>query len=179
MGIASRAFAFATVHRPENTEDEGRWTGILASFREIARRMPILWPAHPRTRQKLEGVTLPGVTLVGPMPYLQTQALLSRARVVMTDSGGLQKEAAFHRVPCVTLRDTTEWVELTYAGVNVLCGARPSRIVAAAESATWPAAGLPAGLYGNGQSASQIAAEIARHVSNAQPVHPHTAAQAW
>jgi len=164
LGLAERGFAFATVHRAENTDDPSRWDGIVAAIRAIGGQMPVIWAAHPRTREKVRGLDLPGVVIVDPQAYLHTQALVSAARLVLTDSGGLQKEAAFHRTPCVTLRDQTEWVELVDAGVNVLAGAVCDRIVSAAESAAWPGQGLPPDLYGDGQAARQIAAAVAARV---------------
>jgi UDP-GlcNAc3NAcA epimerase len=110
-------------------------------------------------------VQLPGVVIIDPQPYLDTQALVSAARVVLTDSGGLQKEAAFHQRPCITLRDRTEWGELVDAGVNVLVGADSEKIVSATTGAAWPAHGLPAHLYGDGRSAEHIAAALAAHLA--------------
>jgi UDP-GlcNAc3NAcA epimerase len=164
-GLQPGGFAFATVHRAENTGTPARWAGILAAFGSIAQRLPLLWAAHPRTRALVRDLQFPGVTIVDPQPYLDTQALVSAARVVLTDSGGLQKEAAFHETPCVTLRDRTEWSELVEAGVNVLAGADREAIVAAATGAAWPAHGLPARLYGDGRTAEHIAAAIAAHVA--------------
>ncbi len=120
-----------------------------------------MWAAHPRTRALVRDVQLPGVVILDPQPYLETQALVSASRAVLTDSGGLQKEAAFHQVPCVTLRDRTEWGELVEAGVNVLAGADRQAIVQATVGASWPAAGLPAHLYGDGRTAAAIAAAVA------------------
>ena len=162
LGVTPRGFAFATVHRAENTDNEDRWTGILAAFAAIGQRLPIVWAAHPRTREKVAGLDLPGVKIVDPLPYLQTQALISAARVVLTDSGGLQKEAAFHCTPCVTLRDRTEWVELLDAGVNVLAGADTDRIITCATNAQWPATGLPPDLYGDGQTSKAMAHTVRR-----------------
>jgi UDP-N-acetylglucosamine 2-epimerase len=165
FGVGAHGFAFATVHRAENTDNGARWAGILAAFAEIGRQIPVVWAAHPRTRDTIRGLDLPGVMIVSPLPYLQTQALISAARVVLTDSGGLQKEAAFHRIPCVTLRDRTEWVELVDAGVNVIAGADCDRIVAATQHAFWPESGVPSRLYGNGDTAVQIAAAVAALVN--------------
>lgn len=166
LGLTPGAFAFATVHRAENTDDPARWNGILDAFRTLARDLPIVWAVHPRTKPQLAQAHLAGVRLIDPLPYLQTQALLSSARLVLTDSGGLQKEAAFHARPCVTLRDETEWGELVTCGVNVLAGAGASRIVAAAREASWPASGLPANLYGDGHAADHIAAAIAAAIAD-------------
>ena len=163
--LESGSFAFATVHRAENTDTPARWAGILAGFAAIGRHQPVVWAAHPRTRALVRGVQLPGVTIIDPQPYLETQALVSAARVVLTDSGGLQKEAAFHQTPCVTLRDRTEWGELVDAGVNVLAGADAGTIVAATARAAWPARGIPAQLYGDGRTAESIASVIAAHIA--------------
>lgn len=168
LGLEPRGFAFATVHRAENTDNETRWAGILEAFAEIGKSLPVVWAAHPRTRERVSGLSFPGVAVIDPLPYLETQALLSAAQVVLTDSGGLQKEAAFHATPCVTLRERTEWVELVEAGVNSLAGANRERIVAAAQRATWPEAGLPAGLYGDGQTARQVASAVAARVAAVQ-----------
>lgn len=165
MSVAPRTFAFATVHRAENTDDPERWSRILAAFEHIGREMPIIWAVHPRTREMVRALDLPGLRLIEPLPYLDTQALICSARVVLTDSGGLQKEAAFHQTPCVTLREGTEWVELLDAGVNVLGGATPERMRDAAVSASWPTHGVPADLYGDGRSSHVIAAAIARVVT--------------
>ncbi len=164
-GLTNGAFAFATVHRAENTDDAARWSGILEAFAAIGQRMPLLWAVHPRTSAKVQGLVLPGVQFTDPLPYLQTQALLRSAAVVLTDSGGLQKEAAFHGTPCVTLRDQTEWVELVTAGVNRLAGAEPAAILEAFERASWPEAGLPRMLYGDGRTAEQVAACLAARLS--------------
>ena len=153
FSVTPGGYAFATVHRAENTDDPDRWQSIIEGLSRVGREVaPVLWPVHPRARHLLRGDGS-NVRWLDPIPYLETQALVMNARVVLTDSGGLQKEAAFHRTPCVTLREETEWVELVEHGVNVLAGADADRIVESAKAARWPAAGLPNGLYGNGHSA--------------------------
>jgi UDP-N-acetylglucosamine 2-epimerase len=161
LGLEPRRFVFVTVHRAENTDDPQRWQGLLAGITRVAAVVgPVIWPVHPRARGLLDGVSLPGVRMSEPLPYFETQALVGHARVVLTDSGGLQKEAAFHGTPCVTLRDETEWVELVECGVNCLAGTDPARIVELTDAACWPAAGLPAGLYGDGHSAELMASHL-------------------
>lgn len=160
FSVQERRFALMTVHRAENTTNEDRWWEILDAASEIAKQLPILWPVHPRTREQLRGLRWQGVSLMDPLPYLQTQALVRSARVVLTDSGGIQKECAWHETPCVTLREQTEWTELTECGVNVLAGADCKRIVAAVENAEWPRNGLPEGMYGDGRSAEAIAESV-------------------
>jgi len=168
LGIKNGGYALATTHRAENSDDPVRWKGICEGFRQVAAGgVPVIWPVHPRVRHLVEGENSDGVMLLDPQPYLETQALLAGARVVLTDSGGLQKEAAFHGVPCVTLRDETEWVELLAAGVNVLAGADPARIASLALEACWPASGLPAELYGDGHASQAIAAVIQQKFSKA------------
>ena len=157
FGVTPGAFVFTTVHRAENTDDPERWHSILDAVSCVGREVaPVLWPVHPRVRDRLRDVSIPSVTLLEPLPYFETQALVMQARVVLTDSGGLQKEAAFHETPCVTLRDTTEWVELLEHGVNSLAGVDPETVVRMAKTAHWRRDGLPLQLYGDGRSADMI-----------------------
>ncbi len=168
FGLDVGGYALATIHRAENTDDPVRWHQIQEGLQRIATGgLPVIWPVHPRVRSRVEVKDKNVVHLLEPQPYLETQALLAGSRVVLTDSGGLQKEAAFHGVPCVTLRDETEWVELLAAGVNVLAGADPARIASLAQEARWPASGLPAELYGDGHTSKTIAAVIQQSVSKA------------
>lgn len=122
LGLTPGAYAVATIHRAENTDDPERFARVVAWLEEAARKTPVVMPVHPRTRKLLasRGLTPAGLTLIDPVGYLDMARLLSRAAAVFTDSGGLQKEAYFHRVPCVTLRDETEWVETIEAGWNRL-----------------------------------------------------------
>lgn len=122
LGLQRRSYAAATIHRAENTDDPRRFARVMAWLEEAARERPIVMPTHPRTRKLLEksAITLRGVRLIDPLGYLDMAWLVHNAAAVFTDSGGLQKEAYFHRVPCVTLRDETEWVETIAAGWNRL-----------------------------------------------------------
>jgi UDP-GlcNAc3NAcA epimerase len=121
-GLEPRAYAVATIHRAENTDDPERFARVIAWLEAAARETPVVMPVHPRTRKLLASrqLTPAGLTLIDPIGYLDMARLLSRAAAVFTDSGGLQKEAYFHRVPCVTLREETEWVETIEAGWNRL-----------------------------------------------------------
>jgi UDP-GlcNAc3NAcA epimerase len=161
FGVETGRFALATVHRVENTDDPKRWAGILQGLERVAREVtPVIWPAHPRTRALLSRRSPAGVQVVDPIPYFETQALLRHARVVLTDSGGLQKEAAFQEIPVVVLRDETEWVELVACGAARLVGTDPVRIAGEAAAATWPVTGLPAGLFGDGHAADVVATGV-------------------
>jgi UDP-GlcNAc3NAcA epimerase len=122
LGIGGRCFAVATVHRAESTEDSETLGEIIAFLRERARDCVVVLPIHPRLRQRIEEwkLDLGGIVTCDPVGYLDMHRLLQSAIAVFTDSGGLQKEAYFHRVPCVTLRNETEWVETVEAGWNRL-----------------------------------------------------------
>jgi len=113
---------------------------IMAWLEEAAQERPIVMPLHPRTRKLMADADLvpAGVRLVNPLGYLDMTRLVRNAAAVFTDSGGLQKEAYFHRVPCVTLRDETEWVETVQAGWNVLTGADTTAILKAVRTFTLP-----------------------------------------
>jgi UDP-GlcNAc3NAcA epimerase len=119
---------------------------------------PIVFPAHPRTRTALAGLAPRGLTPIDPLGYLDFGALASQARAILTDSGGVQTEAYWYGVPCVTLRPTTEWVDTVEAGANVLVDDDPDAIERAAGAARFPA-GAPQ-LYGDGHAAERIAAAL-------------------
>lgn len=156
LGVAEQGYLLATVHRAENTDDPARLRAILAAFDAIEE--PLIFPAHPRTRKLLAraGYAPPAhVRLVEPVGYLDMVMLERGARLILTDSGGVQKEAYWLGVPCLTLRDETEWVETVASGWNSLVGADTRRIVAAARSFAPPAARPP--LYGgDGRAAGRV-----------------------
>jgi UDP-GlcNAc3NAcA epimerase len=150
-------FALATVHRAENTDDASRLREIVDALDEIARRIcPVVWPIHPRTRKRLGelGIELEAVMCIEPVSYLDMLLLEGRARFILTDSGGVQKEAYFLKVPCITLRDETEWVETLTNGCNILTAADQNRILGAAakasQSGPWNFS------YGTGQAGEAI-----------------------
>lgn len=121
----------ATIHRADNTDDPGRLAGAFEGLGRLD--LPVVLPLHPRTRSRLAGLDVPGnVDIMDPVGYLTMLTLVHHARAVLTDSGGLQKEALWLGVPCITLRDETEWVETLERGWNQLVGADPDRIEAAA-----------------------------------------------
>jgi UDP-GlcNAc3NAcA epimerase len=150
-------FALATVHRAENTDDPPRLNAIVGALDEIARTIcPVVWPVHPRTRKYLAeaGHTASVVTMIDPVPYFDMLLLEGRARMILTDSGGVQKEAYFFRVPCITLRDETEWVETLEHRCNVLTGADSDAILAAARGIA--GAGPWSALYGDGRAGAAM-----------------------
>lgn len=154
---ASGEFALATVHRAENTDDPARLASILKAFEVIAAsRCPVVFPVHPRTQKYLaqNGLSASNVQLIPPVSYLEMILLESRARFILTDSGGVQKEAYFLRKPCITLREETEWTETLENGCNVLTGACTEAIVAAADRTAQ--AGPWLSFYGDGNAGAHI-----------------------
>jgi UDP-N-acetylglucosamine 2-epimerase len=130
LGFVEKGYLLATVHRAENTDDPQRLNGILQAFDAL--KEPLVWPVHPRTRLKLDEIHLnpgPHIHMIEPVGALEMARLESAARVILTDSGGVQKEAFWLHVPCITLRDETEWVETVEAGANHLCGTDPDKII--------------------------------------------------
>ncbi|HYV49343.1 MAG TPA: UDP-N-acetylglucosamine 2-epimerase (non-hydrolyzing) [Myxococcaceae bacterium] len=140
MGLRPREYAVCTLHRPSNVDDPRTLSRLLASLVELGRRLPVVFPVHPRTRKALEQSGLwavaeveKGLRLTEPMGYLELLALTSRARLVLTDSGGLQEETTALGVPCLTLRETTERPITVTCGTNALVGTDPRRISAEVE----------------------------------------------
>jgi UDP-N-acetylglucosamine 2-epimerase len=157
LGLEPGGYVAATVHREANTEP-----GALARVMEGLARIPepVVFPVHPRTRKALErdGIEPGGaIRVTPPLGYLDFAALASQARVIATDSGGLQKEAYWYRIPCVTMRPSTEWVDTVEVGANELVGDDPALIAAAVARAELPP-DLPQ-LYGDGR-ASQVIAQV-------------------
>ena len=148
-----RSYVVATIHREANVS-QPRLGRIVEGLSRLDG--PVVFPAHPRTRAALDGIALaPHIELVEPLGYLEMTALVADARVVVTDSGGLQKEAYWLGVPCVTARPSTEWVGTVEAGANVLVDDDPDRLAAAVADARMPE-NRPQ-LYGDGAAADRIA----------------------
>ena len=159
LGLAPRSYALATLHRASNTDATEPLAGIIEGLERLAADgVTVVLALHPRTRAALRG-RVPRVRVVDPTSYLRTMELVAAARVVVTDSGGLQKEAYWLGVPCVTVRDETEWPETVTAGWNRLVGSDPGRIVTAALSDP-PASARPP-VYGDGKAAERIVASLA------------------
>lgn len=152
------AYGVMTVHRANNTDDEAAFARILEGVRRS--RLPIVFPVHPRTRplaQRLRAGQGDNLIVCDPLPYGEMISLLNSARMLFTDSGGLQKEAFALRVCCTTLREETEWVETLEDGWNVLAGSDPNRIESAALR---PVPSTQNNPYGDGNSAGRIAEAI-------------------
>lgn len=159
LGVRPGGYVLATVHRAYNTDDPVVLQRLLSALDAIGE--PVVFPLHPRTRARLStqenGVQPRHVRLIDPVGYLDMLALEQQARLIVTDSGGVQKEAYFFEVPCVTLRPETEWIETVSSGWNVLAGSDPQAIVAAAREAVRPTTPPPL-IFGDGRAAQRIAA---------------------
>jgi UDP-GlcNAc3NAcA epimerase len=156
LGLRRGEFILCTAHRKENVDDPARLEGIVAGLGRSV--LPVVLPLHPRTRNRLVefGIALPpNVRVIDPVGYLDMILLEANAAKIVTDSGGVQKEAFFHRVACVTLREETEWVELVEAGVNCLVGTDPAAIAAALEQSVDPSL-FDIDLYGGGTATQRI-----------------------
>jgi len=159
LGLRPGSYYLATVHREENTDDLARLSSIFFAFNKLANaESPVIIPVHPRIKKSLERqeiglLTNPSVKLIPPVSYLDMIALEVHARTILTDSGGMQKEAYFAGVPCVTLRDETEWVETIEAGWNVLAGCNWEKIVSFTNEARVSNKQLD---YGDGCTAERI-----------------------
>jgi UDP-GlcNAc3NAcA epimerase len=155
LGLEPGGYVLATVHREANVRRD-RLARIADGLGRIEE--PLVFPAHPRTRAALAAVGAVRFEPIDPLGYLDFAALASQARVIATDSGGVQKEAYWHHVPCVTLRANTEWVDTVEAGANVLVDDDPDAIVRAVADARFPGDAPP--LYGDGEASGRIAAAL-------------------
>ena len=155
-------FVLCTIHRAENTDAENRLKGIFEALNEIAKTKQVVLPLHPRTKRMLESihVDISNLTIIEPVGYLEMVWLCENCSLVMTDSGGLQKEAYFFKKPCITLRDETEWVELVECGANVLVGANRQKIVQAFATLHVDDKVFEKELYGGGIASEKIVAEL-------------------
>lgn len=170
MKMRSGEYILATLHRNENTNDSGRLQAILGGLAAIASEFQVVMPLHPRTRKKIESAricanALQGLTLVEPLGYRDMAVIEKHARLIATDSGGVQKEAYFYRVPCVTLRGETEWTESLLGGCNILVfPASANAVVACLRKALASRPWFRNGVYGDGHSATHIASVVSRWI---------------
>jgi UDP-N-acetylglucosamine 2-epimerase (non-hydrolysing) len=164
LGITGGAYGLVTLHRPSNVDDPAVLRGLVSTLDAIATRLPLVFPLHPRTRQRLEdagvGLDPSRWTLTPPVGYLEFLRLQSEARVVLTDSGGIQEETTVLGVPCVTLRENTERPVTISEGTNILAGAGREGILRAFEQAlAMPRAGR-APRYWDGKAAERVVAVL-------------------
>ncbi len=157
-------FILATIHRAENTDNPKRLSAILEALNEIAIKTPVILPLHPRTANIIDKADfeISNLTIVKPVGYLEMVYMLNRCDMVMTDSGGLQKEAFFFKKPCVTLRDETEWIELIENNFNKLAGADKTKIIDIYQNHKFND-NFDIDLYGGGKAAQNIIKVLLKH----------------
>lgn len=169
LKLEEKSFYLATVHRAENTDEPGNMEGILRAFNKVDR--PVILPMHPRTCKilgdKLNSIGT-NIRVIAPVSYLDMLMLEKNSRLILTDSGGVQKEAYWFKVPCVTLREETEWVELVQGGYNQLTGAKELSILEAVDKAEGNMDNIfssdAAELYGDGHSSEKITSILSKNV---------------
>ena len=165
LKLQVKNFALVTCHRAENTDDPQKLSNIFQALSVISKNIKIVLPLHPRTRKLAMQFGLDhhldNFVILEPLPFLDMVALEQAAKIIVTDSGGVQKEAFFYNVPCVTMRDETEWVETVRAGRNILAGTDMQSIINSVEKMVdieWTKdAGLP---YGDGNASEKIIAKL-------------------
>ena len=163
LSLSPKGYCLVTVHRQENTDNEKRLAGIFEAFSRLAKPdRPFIIPLHPRTKKILKQFGAiknnnPHIHIVKPVSYLDMVMLETHSKMILTDSGGVQKEAYFARAPCITLRDETEWVELVEKGFNIIAGSNPEMICYAYREMIGKTVITNPEMYGSGQAGERIA----------------------
>jgi UDP-N-acetylglucosamine 2-epimerase len=156
LGLKPKGYLLATIHRPYNTDNPIVLESILTAFQRMEET--IIFPIHPRTLYAIKASNIiipPNVHVIDPVGYMDMLSLEQNARIILTDSGGIQKEAYFFKVQCLTLRPETEWVETTASGWNNLVGTDPARIISALKTALPPDLAHP-DYFGDGHASEKI-----------------------
>lgn len=178
QGLKENGFLLSTIHRNANTDDPNRLKNLLSGLLDVVTDsgLPLILPLHPRTRKMIlqyaesdpffKDLENRGVRILPPASYLQMVLLEARAALILTDSGGVQKEAYFYQRPCVVLRPETEWVELVQSGAAILADSDRERIREAGKKLLAQAYPAPAGFYGDGASSIFIAREVLKMLHN-------------
>jgi UDP-N-acetylglucosamine 2-epimerase len=166
--ICNPQYYLATLHRAENTDNSKRLKSILKALNDIGKDYPVVLPLHPRTKKMMKSYSLfpetQGIKLIDPVSYLDMLKLEKNAKAILTDSGGVQKEAYWLEVPCFTLREETEWVETIHSGWNILVGTGKKRIVEEVrrrEGRRRPS--KKRGIFGDGKASEKIVQIILSH----------------
>jgi UDP-GlcNAc3NAcA epimerase len=163
LGLEDSPFLLCTIHRPDNTDDQIRLENILRALNSLSSSHRIIFPMHPRTRTAITKNKLEVLCeMIPPVSYLDMIELVRNCSLVITDSGGLQKEAYFSGKYCVTLRDETEWVELVDKGVVFISGADTNAILTLVEKLISKEGDFKERLYGNGEASAAVVEELAR-----------------
>ncbi len=169
LNLKPKSYALATVHRAENTDSPDRLRAIFHALQKIAQGgIPVIIPLHPRTRKQLELLKVPAdnLQIIEPVQYLDMLLLQKQAKIVLTDSGGIQKETFFLHVPCITLRGETEWVETVETAWNILVDVDEKKIVLCAQDFPDPSHTAGQEAFGDGRAAAKISAVFCQSIHN-------------
>ncbi len=164
FALPEKGYILATIHRAENTDDNVKLSAIASGLDQVASQVPVLLPLHPRTRHRLSALRMgefKNLRIVEPLGFLDMLRAEAGAALIVTDSGGVQKEAFFHKVPCITLREETEWIELIELGWNTLCDPISSEIIVQTVLSKLGTVGSEAFPYGSGNAAEIIVKALA------------------
>ena len=161
LGLKQKEYYFTTIHRAENTDNKDILTDIFTALAEVSKTKTVVIPLHPRTKKEIQNnkevleiiSSVDNIKIINPLGYLDTLALEKNAKMIITDSGGIQKEAYFHKVPCITLREETEWVETVESDSNIICGSDINKILNAINHNF---SMKPISEYGNGDTSNKI-----------------------
>ena len=177
LSLASKSYYLATVHREQNVDDPGRLKLIMEAFLEIASEdTPVIFPVHPHTKKSLKNIqgklhkTNSFLRKIEPVSYLDMLKLEENSKVILTDSGGVQKEAYFLKIPCITLREETEWTETLSEGWNLLTGVDKKKIIEAAKNLSLER--KHENFFGEGKTADKITS-IFEEIRNKKFSHGH------
>lgn len=161
LNIKSNNFILCTIHRAENTDDIAKLSQIIDALNTIHKQHQVILPLHPRTKKIIEENFIPvDFSIIDPVGYLEMVWLIEHCSFVMTDSGGLQKEAFFFEKPCITLREETEWIELVENNFNILVGSDRKKIIDAVQKVDSMNSNYELNLYGNGKASENIVKEL-------------------
>jgi UDP-N-acetylglucosamine 2-epimerase (non-hydrolysing) len=172
LGLERRGYAVATLHRPSNVDDMEHLAAMVGMLTELARHLPVVFPVHPRTKERMEGAGIAerGLILTEPLGYLEFLRLISEARLVLTDSGGIQEETTILQVPCLTMRENTERPITIEQGTNRLVGTDPKKILQAAlETLDRPPRLLAPPELWDGKASARILDVLERSLYEAHP----------
>lgn len=170
VGVNSKSYVLATIHRAENTDNEYRLKWLVEQIVKVSKKLQVVLPLHPRTRKILKERGLmesliKSIIIIEPVGYLEMVLLEKNAKLIITDSGGVQKEAYFHQVPCITMRNETEWTELVENGSNSLCEFSEDNLVDMIDKQYYDI-NIKSSIYGSGNAAEIIVNEIIKHLSS-------------
>jgi UDP-GlcNAc3NAcA epimerase len=169
LGVKEDEYVLCTIHRAENTDNTSKLDSIFRALKKISTSIPVVLPLHPRTKHLISKLNkedwLDKLIIINPVSYLEMLCLESSSKVILTDSGGVQKEAYFHNIPCITLRNETEWGETVDMGCNFIAGSNELKILEGFNRALNSKIEFKhSNVYGNGHAAEEILSVLSKNI---------------